>query len=200
MRAPVSSNGNTLGAERSESCERGRCAGQSICSLTGRRVVALDQATGQQLWLITLNDTNFPGGTTPTALVYYDGLVYVGTGGGDAAYRGRAYALNATDGSIGLDLLGTAAPGTPGGSTWVGDSWRLAARRPWMHPAVDPELNIVYWTFGNPFPVMDGSTRGGDKPVLRFHRRNGMRTPYLPLAFQTVKHDLWTPTTRWRPC
>ena len=165
--------------------------GKVFASLTGRRVVALDQATGTPLWLVTLDNAEFPGGTTPAAVVYYDGLLYVGTGGGDAAYRGRAYALNAIDGSIAWTFWGTAAPGTLGGDTWTGDSWRTGGAAPWMHPAVDPELNIVYWTFGNPFPVMDGSTRGGDNlysdSIVAMNARTGA---YL-WHYQTVKHDLW---------
>jgi PQQ-dependent dehydrogenase (methanol/ethanol family) len=172
---------------------RGVSVAQSkvFASLTGRRVVALDQTTGQQLWLVTLNDQNFPGGTTPTALVYYDGLLYVGTGGGDSAYRGRAYALNANDGSIAWTFWGTAAPSTPGGETWEGDSWKTGGAAPWMHPAVDPELNIVYWTFGNPFPVMDGSTRGGDNLYSDSIVAMDAHTGTYLWHFQTVKHDLW---------
>jgi glucose dehydrogenase/plastocyanin len=165
--------------------------GKVFAAMTGRRVVALDQATGQQIWQITLNDTNFPGGTTPTAMVYYDGLIYVGTGGGDAAYRGRAYALNASDGSIAWTFWGPAAPGTPGGETWVGDSWKTGGAAPWMHPAVDPQLNIVYWTFGNPFPVMDGSTRGGDNLYSDSIVAMDAHTGTYLWHFQTVKHDLW---------
>ncbi len=68
--------GGAIGIVRGVAVAQGRV----FASLTGRRVVALDQATGQQLWQITLNDANFPGGTTPTALVYYDGLVVRGNG------------------------------------------------------------------------------------------------------------------------
>ena len=165
--------------------------GKVFASLTGRRVVALDQATGYQIWLVTLNDATFPGGTTPAAVVYYDGLLYVGTGGGDSAYRGRAYALNASDGSIAWTFWGTAAPGTPGGETWEGDSWKTGGAAPWMHPAVDPKLNIVYWTFGNPFPVMDGSTRGGDNLYSDSIVAMDAHTGAYLWHFQTVKHDLW---------
>ena len=179
--------GGAVGIVRGVAVAQGRV----FASLTGRRVVALDQSTGQQLWQITLNDANFPGGTTPTALVYYDGLVYVGTGGGDAAYRGRAYALNASDGSIAWTFWGTAAPGTLGGDTWTGDSWKTGGAAPWMHPAVDPELNVVYWTFGNPFPVMDGSTRGGDNLFSDSIVAMDAHTGAYLWHYQTVKHDLW---------
>lgn len=179
--------GGAIGIVRGVAVAQGRV----FASLSGRRVVALDQATGQQLWQVTLNDPNFPGGTTPTALVYYDGLLYVGTGGGDSAYRGRAYALNAVDGSIAWTFWGPAAPGTTGGNTWAGDSWKTGGAAPWMHPAVDPQLNIVYWTFGNPYPVMDGSTRAGDNLFANSIVAMDAHTGAYLWHFQTVKHDLW---------
>jgi glucose dehydrogenase/plastocyanin len=166
--------------------------GKVFAAMTGRRVVALDQATGTQLWMVTLNDTQFPGGTTPTAAVYYDGLLYIGTGGGDAAYRGRAYALNASDGSIAWTFWGVPSPGTPGSETWPADNtWQTGGAAPWMHPAVDPELNIVYWTFGNAFPVSDGSTRPGDNLYANSIVAMDAHTGAYLWHFQTVKHDLW---------
>jgi hypothetical protein len=56
---------------------------------------------------------------------------------------------------------------------------------------VDPELNIVYWTFGNPFPVMDGSTRGGDNLYSDSIVAMDAHTGTYLWHFQTVKHDLW---------
>jgi PQQ-dependent dehydrogenase (methanol/ethanol family) len=166
--------------------------GKVFASLTGRRVVALDAATGNPLWTVTLDNAQFPGGTTPTAAVYYDGLLYIGTGGGDGAYRGRAYALNASDGSIAWTFWGVPSPGTPGSETWPADNtWQTGGAAPWMHPAVDPDLNIVYWTFGNPFPVSDGSTRPGDNLYSNSIVATDAHTGAYLWHFQTVKHDLW---------
>jgi PQQ-dependent dehydrogenase (methanol/ethanol family) len=165
--------------------------GKVFAAFTGRRVVALDKATGVPLWQVTLDNAEYPGGTTPAAVVYYDGLIYVGTGGGDASYRGRGYALNASDGSIAWTFWGPAAPGTPGGGTWEGETWKTGGAAPWIHPAVDPALNIVYWTFGNPFPVTNGSTRGGDNLFANSIVAMDAHTGTYLWHFQTVKHDIW---------
>jgi PQQ-dependent dehydrogenase (methanol/ethanol family) len=179
--------GGTVGFLRGVAVAQGKV----FAALTGRRVVALDKATGVALWQVTLDNADFPGGTTPAAVVYYDGLIYVGTGGGDAAYRGRAYALNASDGSIAWTFWGPAAPGTVGGDTWEGDTWKTGGAAPWLHPAVDPDLNIVYWTFGNPFPVTNGSTRGGDNLFANSIVAMDAHTGAYLWHFQTVKHDIW---------
>jgi glucose dehydrogenase len=60
-----------------------------------------------------------------------------------------------------------------------------------MHPAVDPELGIVYWTFGNAFPVTDGSTRAGDNLYANSIVAMDAHTGAHLWHFQTVKHDLW---------
>ena len=56
------------------------------------------------------DDTTVPG-SFPTPLVYYNGLIYVGTGGGRRPYRGRGYALSASDGSIAWTFWGTRGAG-----------------------------------------------------------------------------------------
>lgn len=64
-------------------------------------------------------------------------------------------------------------------------------RGPWIHPAVDPELGLVYWTFGNPYPRTDGSSRGGDNlfanSIVAIDAKTGKRRWH----FQSVHHDIW---------
>src|SRR5262249_52819924 len=136
--------------------------GKVFSTLAGRQVVALDQSNGTVVWQKTITDATFPGGSFPAPVVYYNGLIYVGTGGGDGAYRGRGYALKASDGSIAWTFWGPAAPGTIGGNTWEGNSWMTGGAAPWYPAIVDPQLGLIYWSFGNVFSNEDGTTRGGD--------------------------------------
>ncbi len=52
------------------------------------------------------------------------------------------------------------APGEFGNDTWKGDSWKLGGSPMWLTGSYDPELNLVYWTVGNPGPQIDRSARG----------------------------------------
>ena len=52
------------------------------------------------------------------------------------------------------------APGEVGNDTWLGDSWKLGGSPMWLTGSYDPELNLVYWTVGNPGPQIDRSARG----------------------------------------
>ena len=130
---------------------------------SGNRVVALNKDTGALVWVV---QPTGPGGvslgqTAKVGTLYYDGMVYLGTNDGN---RGAGYAIKSSDGSFVWSFFGGAAPGVVvtdvNGQTFnAGDSWGppvngqscalTAGSTPWMHPAIDPELNQVYWTFGN---------------------------------------------------
>jgi plastocyanin len=86
---------------------------------------------------------------------------------------------------------GAPGPGEFGNETWEGDSWKTGGAVTWMHPAIDPDLGLVYWAFGNPYPRTDGSTRGGDNLfancLLAIDAKTGQRRRH----FQSVHHDIW---------
>jgi alcohol dehydrogenase (cytochrome c) len=51
-------------------------------------------------------------------------------------------------------------PGEFGNDTWKGDSWQHGGSPMWLTGSYDPDLNLVYWTVGNPGPQIDRSARG----------------------------------------
>src|SRR3954447_12794808 len=112
-----------------------------VFSTSGANIVyALDQRTGAIVWekaLITADEGGAdsgcdPGngqcggltGTLAGAVVYFDGLIYVGMQGSTGGARGRAYALNAGTGEIAWTFWSSPGPGEFGHDTWEGDSWK----------------------------------------------------------------------------
>ena len=152
---------------------RGVAVGEGLVFVPTRspqRVTALNQATGAIVWQKSAADLTamgvhtevingvprtFGGGGAPGPLVYYNGLLYVGTGGGDGAYRGRAYAMRGSDGAVMGGRSGCTQFWDRVGSATTRGKVRRGTRggaAPWMHPAIDPETNTVYFTFGNASP------------------------------------------------
>ncbi|MDQ7904821.1 PQQ-binding-like beta-propeller repeat protein [Phytohabitans sp. ZYX-F-186] len=188
---------------------RGVALGEGLVfSTSGANIVyALDQATGQVVWQKQLLTTDEGGndsgcdpqngqcggltGTLAGAVVYWDGLIYVGMQGSTGGARGRAYALHARTGEIAWRFWGAPGPGEFGHDTWEGESWQTGGAVPWIHPAIDPDLGLVYWTFSGPYPRTDGSSRAGDNlfanSIVAIDAKTGRRRWH----FQSVHHDIW---------
>lgn len=188
---------------------RGVGLGQGLVfSTSGANIVyALDQATGKVVWQTQLlvagsggtssgcdPSTGECGGGSATlagAIVYWDGMIYVGMEGSTDGARGLSFALDATTGAIVWKFWGPPGPGEYGNDTWEGDSWQTGGAVCWLHPAIDPGLGLVYWAFGNPSPRTDGSTRGGTNlfanSLLALDAKTGVRRWH----FQSVHHDIW---------
>lgn len=186
---------------------RGVALGERLAfTISGANIIyALDQRTGAVVWTreMLIEDQGDPGcdpasgqcggskGSLAGAVVYWDGLIYVGTQGSTAGARGRGYALNAATGEVVWTFWGTPGPGEFGHDTWEGDTWKTGGAVCWIHPAVDPELGLVYWTFGNPYPRTDGSTRGGDNLFANCLVAIDAKTGKRRWHFQSVHHDIW---------
>jgi glucose dehydrogenase/plastocyanin len=141
--------------------------GKVFATLADRKVVALDHKTGAVVWLEQLDEPTI--GSLKTAVVYFDGIIYFGSADGP---RGAAFALKAGTGDLVWKFYGAAGPGEPGNDTWGGDAWKTGGASPWMHPAIDPELGLVYWTFGN-----SRGTGGPEQPARPRGAAAGVDTP-----------------------
>ncbi len=170
-------------------------AGRVYATFAQNYVAALDQKTGKAIWQKQIVDDGGPGraqGSFKSPVVYYDGLIYFGSA--DAG-RGVAHAVDAATGNVVWRFYGTPGTGEFGNDTWEGDSWKRGGASPWMHPAVDPELGRVYWTFGNArnaqSMAVDGSMRGGQNlfanSLVALDAKTGKRIWH----FQSVHHDIW---------
>jgi outer membrane protein assembly factor BamB len=174
----------------------------------GNRVVALDKETGQMVWVVQPRGPNdlALGNIAKVGTVYWDGMVYVGTNDGN---RGAGFAVRSSDGSIVWSFYGSAEPGrvhtdvngntVDAGATWGpplpnGNSCALTAgTTPWIHPSVDPELGMVYWSFGNVRSCgssQDGQQRPGDNLFGNSLVAVDAKTGEYKWHYQMIKHDI----------
>jgi len=132
--------------------------GKVFSASANNTLVALDQKTGELVWKTTIA----PRGTTNAPAMYYDGLVYMGVGGGEAGVRGQFGAYDAKSGKEVWKFWTVPGPGELGHDTWEGDSWKYGGAPVWTHPAIDPDLGMIYIPVGNAGPDNDGTQRAGD--------------------------------------
>jgi PQQ-dependent dehydrogenase (methanol/ethanol family) len=166
---------------------RGPAIGQGMVYTiaTGNTVVALNKDTGQVVWEKQINGY---GNVAKVGVVYHDGMLYLGTNDGT---RGAALAVDAGTGDLKWYFFGIPGPGEFGYDTWGGGPQSGAT--PWIHPAVDPELNLVYWTFGNARggSSQDGSQRPGQNLFANSIVATDAKTGAYKWHFQSVHHDIW---------
>ncbi len=153
----------------------------------GNTLVALNQATGALVWQTTLAAR----GVTNAPAIYYDGLVYIGVGGGESGVRGQFGAYDAKTGQEVWKFWTVPGPGELGHETWEGDSWKYGGAPVWTHPAIDPELGMIYVPTGNASPDNDGTRRGGDNLFTVSVVALDLKTGAYRWHFQEVHHDIW---------
>jgi glucose dehydrogenase/plastocyanin len=164
--------------------------GKVFTAGAGKHIVALDQNTGAVVWDKQLDVNDGTGGSLKTAITYFDGMIYFGNAD---AQRGTGYAFNADTGAEVWRFYGPASPEEAGKDTWGGDQWKTGGASPWVHPAIDPQLGLVYWTFGNARggAPTDGSGRPGQNLYANSLVALNAKTGKLAWYFQSVHHDIW---------
>ena len=159
---------------------------------SGRRdntLLALDQKTGRVVWTAQIAEPERGSISAPAA--YHDGLVYIGVAGGEGGVRGQFGAYDARTGKEVWKFWTLPGPGEFGHDTWEGDSWKYGGGPVWTHPAIDPELRMVYVPVGNAAPDNDGTARGGDNLFTVSIVALDLKTGAYKWHFQEVHHDLW---------
>jgi PQQ-dependent dehydrogenase (methanol/ethanol family) len=161
--------------------------GKVFTGQAGCRLVALDQKTGTLVWETTLAER---GGTPGVPMVHGD-LVYMGISGGEAGARGQIGAYDIRTGKEVWKFYTIPGPGEFGHDTWEGDSWMRGGGPLWTHGAIDPDLGLLIVPIGNPYPVTNGSTRGGDNLFTASILALDLKTGAYKWHFQEVHHDIW---------
>ena len=159
-------------------------------------VVALDAATGKELWKTSVVDyTQGSVITSPPTLV--KNLVITGYGGGEYGARG---ALVALDQATGKEVWRThTVPGTgeKGSETWKGDSGKFGGVA-WHIGSYDPKLNLVYYGTSNPSPwsaVVRGNDSSEIGPYSNLYTASVLAldadTGKITWHYQFTPHDAW---------
>lgn len=153
--------------------------GDRVFFVTGdAHLVALHRSTGALLWSKQYADPSKGYFATMAPLALKDRVV-VGVGGGDSGIRGFVAAMSASTGEELWRFYTVPSPGEFGADTWgtLNKEWAGAAT--WMHGTYDPELNLLYWPTGNPWPDLTKEERQGDNlfscSVLAIDANTGKR-------------------------
>lgn len=155
-------------------------------------LLALDQRTGKVLWQVKTGEPK-RGYSLTAAPLYFNGMVIIGTAGGDLGIRGWVRAFDAKTGRQIWRFDTIPGPGEFGHDSWPADSnaWQWGGAPVWSTPAVDPELGLVYFSTGNPGPSLGGAVRPGDNLFTASIVALDVATGKYRWHFQEVHHDIW---------
>jgi PQQ-dependent dehydrogenase (methanol/ethanol family) len=169
--------------------------------------VAVDAASGKEVWKTKVGEINLGESITMAPLVV-KGKVLVGNSGGEFGVRGWLTALDAATGRIVWRAYSTGPdrevrlgpdfkPFYPqdrgkdlGVSTWPPDAWKIGGGTVWGWISYDPESDLVFYGTSNPGPWNPDQRPGDNKwTATVFARRpdDGMAR----WAYQLNPHDLY---------
>lgn len=180
--------------------------GKIVYNLLDGHTVAVDAATGKELWNTKVADVS-RGETTPMAPFVVKDRVIVGASGGEFGIHGWVKGLDLETGrvvwtaySVGPDSevlarAGTFRPFYDRGTdlalrSWPRDAWKTGGAPVWGWMAYDSTLDLVYYGTGNPAPYNPEQRAGDDKWTASvLARRPGDGS--LVWAYQFTPHDSW---------
>ena len=165
------------------------------------RLIALDRATGKEIWSKVTVDQSKPYTITGAPRVI-DGKVIIGNGGAEMGVRGYVAAYDANDGKE-LWRFYT-VPDAPGKNvdehlkkaeaTWKGEWWKQGGGGTvWDAMAFDPELGLLYIGVGNgsPWNQAHRSPGGGDNLYISSIVALNVKTGKYVWHYQTTPGETW---------
>ena len=160
------------------------------------RVIALDVATGAEVWSNVVGDPA-NGELVTGAPLAWNGLVIVGTAVSEFGVRGRIIAYDADTGREVWRFYSVPLPGEPGAETWQNTIWNNGSGGggTWTHFALDPGSAELFIPVGNPVPDFAPGDRAGanlyTNCVLVLDARTGQLKWWYQLAPNDgLDHDL----------
>ena len=152
------------------------------------RLVSLDAATGAERWNVEVAD-NKVGFALTLAPLAIENKIIIGVSGAEAGVRGFVDAYDSATGERLWRFHTIPAPGDPGSETWQGDAWQTGGGSTWLTGSYDPDLDLLYWTVGNPAPDWNGDVRPGDNLFSCSIIALDPNTGELNWHFQFTPHD-----------
>jgi PQQ-dependent dehydrogenase (methanol/ethanol family) len=152
-------------------------------------LICLDRLTGALRWDVYMPEAPQHYGATAAPLIVGD-LVVAGVAGADDGIRGFLAAYKATTGQLAWRFWTVPREGDPGWDTWQGSAVEFGGGSTWLTGSYDPDLHLLYWPTGNPFPDTDGSERKGDNLYTNCILALEPETGKLRWYFQFTPHDL----------
>jgi len=166
------------------------------------RLVALDAASGPELWSVQTFDKSQRYSTTGAVRIVR-GKVLVGNSGAEFGVRGYVSAYDAETGALAWRFY--TVPGNPAdgfeneamamaAKTWTGEWWKLGGGgTPWDAMVYDPESSLIYIGTGNGSPWNRAlrSPGGGDNLFLASIVALDPDTGEYRWHYQTAPGETW---------
>lgn len=152
-------------------------------------VVALDAATGDVKWNVSLAEPGVGYSITEAPLIV-NGKVIIGSGGGEYGARGFIVGLDAETGKMDWKFYSTPAEDQPGGNTWPKGAYKTGGGSPWMTGTYDPSTDTLFWGIGNPGPWL-ATMRPGSNLYTDSVVALDPNTGKLKWYYQYTPNDTW---------
>jgi alcohol dehydrogenase (cytochrome c) len=181
--------------------------GKILYAALDTQVLAVDAATGREVWRTRLGNINL-GETVTMAPLVVKNRVIVGISGGELGVRGYIAALDLStgqevwrafhtgpDADVLIDsefkaFYPSAQGADLGVSTWPADKWKLGGGTVWGWISYDPGLDLIYYGTGNPGPWNPDMRPGDNKWTATIFARDP-DDGRARWAHQIVPHDMW---------
>ena len=180
--------------------------GRVFFNTLDNQTIAVDAASGRELWRVRTGDIR-NGETLTMAPLVVKGKVLVGNSGGELGVRGWLSAYDAISGALvwraystgpdGDVLIGPAFKpyyafdrGTDlGVKSWPGEAWKIGGGNVWGWISYDPELDLIYYGTANPGPWNPDQRPGDNKWTSGLFARDPA-TGQARWFYQLSPHDL----------
>jgi PQQ-dependent dehydrogenase (methanol/ethanol family) len=173
------------------------------------QLIALDARSGKPVWNVRIADPR-SGASETMAPLAWNGLVFIGSSGGEYGIRGSLSAYDQRDGRL-VWQWWTVSAGWEGRYTEsvngislhrdvareradaprYREAWRHGGGPIWMTPALSAEDGTLYLSTGNPAPNYNAETRPGDNLYTDSIVALDARTGRMKWYYQETPHDRW---------